>query len=60
MKKSNVSFTVHIPDASIEWWYPANYTHPLVIVTRAWGNYSKDNSYAFVPHTTSFDVMSAL
>ena len=59
-KTSNASCTVHIPDASIEWWYPARYSHPIATVTKAWGNYSNDQSYTFVPHTTSFDVVGAL
>lgn len=56
----NSSCTVHIPDASIEWWYPPTYRHPLATITSIWGNYSNTRSYTFIPHTTTFDAVSAL
>ncbi|KAF2623814.1 hypothetical protein BU25DRAFT_167203 [Macroventuria anomochaeta] len=59
-RTSNASCTVHIPDASIEWWHPATYTHPLATITSVWGNYSNAKSYTFLLHTTSFDAVSAL
>ena len=59
-KTSNASCTVHVPNASIEWWYPATYTHPLATLTNIWDNYSNKESFTFLPHTTSFDVVSAL
>lgn len=56
----NASCTINVPDASIEWWYPATYSHPLATITSAWGNFSNKASITFVPHTTSFDVVSAI
>ncbi|KAJ4326256.1 hypothetical protein N0V94_000203 [Neodidymelliopsis sp. IMI 364377] len=59
-RTSNASCTVHIPDASIEWWYPPVYSHALATITSVWGNFSHKDSYTFLPHTTSFDAVSAL
>ena len=56
----NASCTVNIPSASIEWWYPATYTHAVATITSKWGNYSEAASYTFVPATTSFDTAIAV
>ncbi|KAJ4983464.1 hypothetical protein SVAN01_11027 [Stagonosporopsis vannaccii] len=57
---NNATCTVHIPDAEIKWWFPVTYSLPIATITREWGNYSHSRSYTFVPHTTSFNVASAL
>ena len=59
-RTSNASCTVHVPDASIEWWYPATYSHALATVTDTWGNSSRKELYTFIPQTTTFDAVSAL
>jgi hypothetical protein len=56
----NASCTVNIPNASIEWWYPATYTHAVATITSSWGTFSDDASYTFVLATTSFDTASAV
>jgi hypothetical protein len=57
---SNATCTVNVPNASIDYWYPATYSHVVGTMTSIWGNFSKADSYTLVPATTTFDIASAL
>ncbi|OAL02161.1 hypothetical protein IQ06DRAFT_315865 [Phaeosphaeriaceae sp. SRC1lsM3a] len=57
---SNASCTINIPSASIDYWYPATYSHVVGTITNKAGNFSKTDSYTLVPATATFDVASAL
>lgn len=56
----NASCTVNVPSASIEWWYPATYTHAVATLTSSWGNFSEKTSLTFLPATTTFDAIIAV
>ncbi|OAL45620.1 hypothetical protein IQ07DRAFT_214127 [Pyrenochaeta sp. DS3sAY3a] len=57
---SNATCTINIPSANVEWWYPPTYSHRLGTMTTAAANFTNADSYTLVPHTTTFDVASAL
>lgn len=60
VRASNATCTVHIPDASIDYWYAPTYSHVLGTMTTAASNFTNAESYTLVPHTATFDVESAL
>lgn len=59
-KTSNASCTVNIRGASIDYWYPATYTHYIGTLTTQGPNYTNADSYTLLPEATPFDVASAL
>lgn len=60
-KTGNASCTVHIPDASLDWWYPVTYMEAVATLANSWGNYSANSeSFVLIPQTTVFDVSQAI
>ncbi|KAH3996874.1 hypothetical protein HBI70_215880 [Parastagonospora nodorum] len=59
-RNSNASCTINIPSASIDYWYPATYSHPVGTITSQYANFSEAISYTLIPATMTFDVASAL
>ncbi|KAF3007622.1 hypothetical protein E8E13_008259 [Curvularia kusanoi] len=58
---ASASCTVNVLDASLDWWYPPVYFHPVASVAASWGNYSANSeSYTLIPETTTFDATSAI
>ncbi|KAH7412286.1 hypothetical protein DE146DRAFT_602989 [Phaeosphaeria sp. MPI-PUGE-AT-0046c] len=57
---SNASCTINIPSASIDYWYPATYSHAVGTITSIAENFTQSESYTLVPATATFDVASAL
>ncbi|KAH7082691.1 hypothetical protein BKA63DRAFT_583728 [Paraphoma chrysanthemicola] len=60
LRTSNASCTVHVPNASIDWWYPPTYSHVVGTMTSRYANFSNRNSYTLLPPTATFDPASAV
>ncbi|KAH7093603.1 hypothetical protein FB567DRAFT_177279 [Paraphoma chrysanthemicola] len=60
LRTSNASCTVHVPNASIDWWYPPTYSHVVGTMTSRYANFSNRNSYTLLPPTATFDSASAV
>lgn len=56
----NATCTINIFQASLDYFYPPTYSHPLGTMTTAAPNFTNADSYTLIPHTTTFDVASAL
>lgn len=57
---SNATCTIHIPSASVDYWYPPTYSHVIGTMTTSASNFSNKASYTLVLPTTTFDISSAL
>jgi hypothetical protein len=57
---SNTTCTVNVRGASLDYWYPATYSHPIGTMTTSFANFSKMDYYTLVTNTATFDVASAL
>jgi hypothetical protein len=57
---SNTTCTVNIRGASLDYWYPATYSHSIATMTTSFANFSNMDYYTLVPNTVTFDVASAV
>jgi hypothetical protein len=57
---SNATCTVNVRGASLDYWYPATYSHPVGTMTTSFANFSNIDYYTLVTNTATFDAASAL
>ncbi|KAK1920061.1 hypothetical protein P3342_002357 [Pyrenophora teres f. teres] len=57
---SNAACTINIPNANVDYWFPATYSYVVATMTTDILNFTNAKSYTLVPNPTPFDVSFAL
>ncbi|KAI2482578.1 hypothetical protein Ptr902_04894 [Pyrenophora tritici-repentis] len=57
---SNAACTINIPNATVDYWFPATYSYEVATMTTEILNFTNTKSYTLVPNPTPFDASFAL